>query len=133
MAWNVFKKKTDEKTAETPQQVDVVPVEKTHASRSVAKKPGTFSVSADTIFIRPLATEKALSLVRSDVYVFEVATRATKIAIKKAFANLYGVMPTGVRVVISRGKVVRFGRREGRRKDSKKAYISVPKGTTIDF
>ncbi|MEK7122479.1 MAG: 50S ribosomal protein L23, partial [Patescibacteria group bacterium] len=88
---------------------------------------------ADAIFVRPLVTEKSLGLARHDVYAFEVALRATKIEIKKAFANLYGIMPTGVRVARQQGKVVRFARREGRRRDSKKAFITVPKGTTIDI
>lgn len=136
MAWNVFKKKTDEQNRALPEKViaplatatipDVKPAPQ-------AKKPGVFPVSADALFFRPLATEKSLQLARHDVYVFEVAPRATKIEIGKAFANLYGVMPMAVRVAHKSGKVVRFARREGRRRDSKKAYITVPKGTTIDL
>lgn len=136
MAWNIFKKKTDEQNSAIPEKV-IAPLA-TATTPDVkpappAKKPGVFPVSADAIFLRPLVTEKSLLLARHDVYAFEVAPRATKIEIGKAFANLYGVMPVAVRVAHRSGKVVRFARREGRRRDRKKAYISVPKGTTIDL
>lgn len=135
MAWNIFKKKSNEQSASVASE-KAIPAPTTvaiAAPPAPKKKHGAFPVSADTIFLRPLSTEKSLVLARHDVYVFEVALRATKIEIKKAFANLYGVMPVAVRVAHRSGKVVRFARREGRRRDSKKAYITVPKGTTIDL
>lgn len=138
MDWNIFKKKTNEQKSAAPEKAIVAstsaPATTPDATPAKsAKKPSLFPVSADAVFLRPLSTEKSLVLARHDVYVFEVALRATKIEIKKAFANLYGVMPTAVRVAHRSGKVVRFGRREGRRRDWKKAYIAVLKGTTIDL
>ncbi|MBI4252930.1 50S ribosomal protein L23 [Candidatus Uhrbacteria bacterium] len=137
MAWNVFKKKgstPDASSASAAVPVDTQKEQRPAVQKVVpAKKVSRFSVSADAIFIHPLATEKALAAVRHDVYAFQVRTKATKIDIKKAFANLYGVMPTGVRTMRMDGKRVRFGRREGTRASWKKALITVPKGTTIDI
>lgn len=138
MAWNIFKKK-DKKAASAPsvptdapkpRQNDAKADEGETASR---RKGALFSVQADTIFIRPIATEKSLNKNRLGVYAFEVKKNATKIEIKKAFFNLYGVMPTGVRVMNRCGKAMLFGRRKGKRKDWKKALITVLKGTTIDI
>lgn len=137
MAWNVFKKKgSSDDAAVTPAaSADTHKEQSALAPRKVmpAKNTAKFSVSADAIFRHPLVTEKALAAARRDVYVFQVRTNATKIDIKKAFANLYGVMPTGVRIMRVAGKQVRFGGREGTRANWKKALITVPKGTTIDI
>ena len=140
MAWNVFKKKSDElETRKTPAvkntpthssvspSVPVKPVDDTVAPGRKKK----FSVPS-TLFVRPLVTEKSLLLAGKHVYVFEVAPRATKIDVKKGFYNLYGVMPTGVRLMNMAGKEVRFGQRQGRRKDWKKAFITTPKNVTIE-
>ena len=141
MAWNVFKKKSDElatrkkpvaKSAPTHSSVapsaPIKPVDDTVAHGRKKK----FSVPS-TLFVRPLVTEKSLLLAGKHVYVFEVAPRATKIDVKKGFYNLYGVMPTGVRLMNMAGKEVRFGQRQGRRKDWKKAFITVPKESTVDI
>lgn len=149
MAWNVFKKNdetqdalADKKAVKTTAKVktvksasasdsdgaQVTAVSTVEASAQPRKK---FAVS-DRVFVRPLITEKSLEAAQKNVYVFEVAFRATKLSVKKAFYNLYGVMPSSVRVSIHQGKIVRFGRVEGKRKDWKKASITVPKGTTVD-
>lgn len=138
MAWNVFKKKSDEgRAAVQPKGPSSVP-EQVKAKDAAPQKVKAavrshFSASPYSLLLRPLATEKSLDLARRGVYAFCVKNTATKIEIKKAFSNLYGVMPTGVRVMNYDGKVVRFGRRKGVRSNSKKALITVPKGTTVDI
>lgn len=137
MIWNIFKKKGSSDGA-APVPVVSADTQKEHTAlvpQKVAptQKVSRFSVCADAIFFRPMATEKALAAARHDVYTFQVRTNATKIDIKKAFANMYGVMPTGVRVMRMEGKRVRFGGRAGARANWKKAFITVPKGTTIDI
>lgn len=133
MLWNRFKKK-DKEVRDAQKEVPLPAQQARDAhARPRPRARATFPESAQNIFVRPLSTEKSLFLARHDVYAFEVRRTATKITIKKAFANLYGTMPTGVRVAHQQGKAVRSGRREGRRKDWKKAFITVPKGTTIDI
>lgn len=86
---------------------------------------------ANDVILRPVYTEKALIASGQRKYVFEVGSSASKIAIKKAFYNLFGKMPEAVNVVITQGKVVRYGRSTGRRKDVKKAVITLKKGESI--
>jgi large subunit ribosomal protein L23 len=81
---------------------------------------------------RPLVTEKT-TLIREDnrTLVFEVATGATKVDIKRAVEKLLGSKVEGVRTAISHGKMKRQGRFVGRRSDSKKAYVRLRDGEKI--
>ena len=76
-------------------------------------------------------SEKAAMHEATGTYTFKVHPRATKIAIKKAIQSIYHVSPVSVRVMHTQGKAVRFGRFLGKRKDWKKAIVTLPKGTTI--
>jgi large subunit ribosomal protein L23 len=58
---------------------------------------------------------------------------ATKPEIKAAVELMFEVKVDAVQVVNVRGKVKRFGARTGRRSDSKKAYVRLAAGQTIDF
>jgi large subunit ribosomal protein L23 len=81
---------------------------------------------------RPLVTEKT-TLVREDhrTLVFEVASGATKVDIKRAVEKLLGSKVEGVRTAISHGKMKRQGRFVGRRSDWKKAYVKLRDGEKI--
>lgn len=84
------------------------------------------------VLIRPIVTEKSTTWLGSDrTYAFEVGTAANKIQIKKAVESFYGVDVDEVRTVNVRGKVKRFGRRFGKRKNWKKAYVTVSEGHSI--
>jgi large subunit ribosomal protein L23 len=78
---------------------------------------------------RPLITEKT-SILREDgrTIVFQVASGANKIEIKRAIEQLLGAKVDGVRTAISHGKVKRQGRYAGRRPDWKKAYVTLRPG-----
>jgi len=81
---------------------------------------------------RPLVTEKT-TLIREDyrTLVFEVASGATKVDIKRAVEKLLGSKVEGVRTAISHGKMKRQGRFVGRRSDWKKAYVKLREGEKI--
>lgn len=83
------------------------------------------------VLIRPLITEKASSLSVDNKYFFEVAPDANKIEIAKAITEVYGVVPVNVNVIKMEGKRVRYGRTEGKKKDWKKAIVTLSKGETI--
>lgn len=85
------------------------------------------------IIVKPLFTEKSAMLEASGKYTFLVSTKATKVSVAQAVRDLYGIKPTSVRMVVSKGKLVRFGRSIGREKDEKKAIVSLPKGQTISL
>jgi len=87
----------------------------------------------DTL-VRPLVTEKTTSFLGNDrTYAFEVATDATKPRIKAAIESYYRVEVDAVRTAVVRGKVKRFGRRIGRRKNWKKAYVTLAEGHVLNL
>ncbi|SVB30571.1 uncharacterized protein METZ01_LOCUS183425 [marine metagenome] len=65
--------------------------------------------------------------------VFEVLADATKSEIKEAVEGLFDVSVQKVHVVNVRGKIKRFGRTPGKRKNWKKAYVRLAEGDDIDF
>ncbi len=81
---------------------------------------------------KPLITEKATMASESGAVVFEVAMSANKPAIKEAVETLFGVKVKAVNTTITKGKTKRFRGRPGRRRDVKKAYVTLEEGNTID-
>ena len=84
---------------------------------------------------RPVVTEKTtVARERGEVIVFEVATAATKIDVRRAVEHLFGKKVASVRTQISHGKCKRQGRFEGQRSDWKKAWVRLKAGETApDF
>jgi large subunit ribosomal protein L23 len=78
---------------------------------------------------RPLITEKT-TVMREDgrTLVFQVASDANKIDIKRAVEQLLGAKVESVRTTLSHGKMKRQGRYIGRRSDWKKAYVKLREG-----
>jgi large subunit ribosomal protein L23 len=78
---------------------------------------------------RPLITEKT-SLQREDgrTLVFQVASGANKVEIRRAVEQLLGAKVDAVRTSIAHGKEKRQGRFAGRRSDWKKAYVRLREG-----
>jgi len=58
---------------------------------------------------------------------------ADKNLIKKAVEKLFGVNVRKINIIVSKGKVKRFKGKIGRRKNEKKAIISLEKGQKIDI
>jgi len=86
----------------------------------------------DTL-VRPVVTEKSTTFLGSDrVYAFEVAPEADKLRIKRAIEAFYDVRVEAVRTMVVRGKIKRFGRHYGKRKNWKKAYVTLAEGDTIN-
>ncbi|TXH52142.1 MAG: 50S ribosomal protein L23 [Cellvibrionales bacterium] len=84
------------------------------------------------ILLGPVFSEKAQRLGdKLGVQVFKVAPNATKLEIKKAVEQLFGVEVQAVNTVSIRGKTKRFGKTVGRRSDIKKAYVTLKAGQDI--
>jgi len=66
-------------------------------------------------------------------YSFEVDRRASKTQIRHAIQDVFGVTVTAVRIMRVHGKPRRVRLVEGRRRDWKKAIVTVEKGQTITF
>jgi large subunit ribosomal protein L23 len=86
-----------------------------------------------SIIRAPRVSEKTARLQEvSNQYVFEVATDATKADIKQAIEKLFAVKVEAVNVVNVKGKNKAFKFRMGRRPDSRKAYVTLAEGQSID-
>lgn len=87
-----------------------------------------------TTIIAPHVSEKSTLLAdASRQFVFEVAPTATKRDVKSAVEHLFKVEVESVQVLTVRGKIKRFGRTPGKRKNWKKAYVRLKAGHDIDF
>jgi large subunit ribosomal protein L23 len=81
---------------------------------------------------RPLITEKTtMARENARTIVFEVASGANKIDIKRAVEKLLGSRVEAVRTGVSHGKFKRQGRFIGQRSDWKKAYVKLKDGEKI--
>ena len=86
------------------------------------------------IIIKPLNTEKTTILKETLNQVsFEVAPKANRIEIKKAVEKIFKVGVEDVRTVNVKGKVKQKGKIVGKRKDWKKAIVTLVPGSTIEF
>jgi len=81
---------------------------------------------------KPIITEKATMVSENGAVVFEVAIDAAKPQIKEAIEALFGVKVKAVNTTITKGKVKRFRGQLGKRKNVKKAYVTLEEGNTID-
>lgn len=86
------------------------------------------------IILAPQITEKATQLAdKNQQIAFKVRTDATKPEIKAAVELVFEVEVQSVTVANVKGKEKRVGRVMGRRKDWKKAYVSLKPGQEINF
>ena len=83
--------------------------------------------------VSPIITEKSTILSENNQVVFEVAINATKPEIKDAIEQLFSVTVTAVNTIKLKGKTKRFRGIAGRRKDVKKAIVTLKDGDSIDI
>jgi large subunit ribosomal protein L23 len=81
---------------------------------------------------KPIITEKATMASEANAVVFEVAMDSNKPMIKEAVEAVFGVKVKAVNTAITKGKAKRFRGALGKRKDVKKAYVTLEEGNTID-
>jgi len=86
------------------------------------------------IIKRPLITEKSSIQKEEDNQVtFEVDRRANRVEIRKAIEEIFKVQVTGVRTMQVQGKIKRRGAILGKRRNWKKAIVTLAPGERIDF
>ncbi|MBI5572796.1 MAG: 50S ribosomal protein L23 [Desulfomonile tiedjei] len=86
------------------------------------------------IIRRPIVTEKSSDLKEQHNQIcFEVAPSANKSEIKKAVEKLFKVTVLSVQTQNRLGKRKRLGRFQGRRKNWKKAIVTLKEGNRVDF
>jgi large subunit ribosomal protein L23 len=86
------------------------------------------------IILAPIVTEKATFVAEKNNQVaFRVVADATKPEIKAAVELLFKVQVDAVQVLNRKGKAKRFGRFVGRRRNERKAYVSLKEGQEINL
>jgi len=85
------------------------------------------------ILIKPVVSEKSYGLMDQGKYTFEVDPRSNKTEIKIAVEKIFGVKVTSVNTINRKGKTrkTRFGL--GKRKDVKRAIITLAGDEAIDI
>jgi large subunit ribosomal protein L23 len=92
-----------------------------------------------TVIRHPVLSEKSNNLQRkANTYVFSVDVAANKPDIKRAIETAYKVKVEDVRTIRVKGKAKGKARRAwnltlGRRKDWKKAYVTLAEGSRLDL
>ncbi len=93
-----------------------------------------------TLLLKPRQSEKTYALSQTrNVFVFDVPLSTNKIEVKKAIEIQFGVSVAEVKMMITKGKMarsIRIGAKtranvSGRRKNIKKAYVTLVKGDSI--
>jgi large subunit ribosomal protein L23 len=85
---------------------------------------------AEDIIIKPLMTEESYAGVAEGKYTFEVAINSTKVEIKNAVEELFGVKVLKVNTLRYDGKKKRVGVHQGLTKAWKKAIVTIDTNPT---
>ena len=88
---------------------------------------------AHDVIRAPIITEKSTLVSEHNQVVFKVARDASKPEIKAAVELMFKVEVDSVQISNVKGKEKRFGRYIGRRRNWKKAYVSLAAGQEINF
>ena len=93
----------------------------------------TLNKNPRDVLIRPVVSEKSYGLLDEGKYTFFVDQRANKTEIKIAVEQVFGVKVEAVNTISRKGKArrTRFG--IGRRKDTKRAIVTLREGTIDIF
>ncbi|MGD2000487.1 MAG: 50S ribosomal protein L23 [Desulfobacterales bacterium] len=86
------------------------------------------------IIIRPVVTEKTnIQKEVANQVTFEVDRKANRIEVRRAIERIFNVRVANVRTMQIRGKFKRRGRVLGKRRDWKKAIVTLRPGERIEF
>ena len=88
-----------------------------------------------SVLVRPVVSEKTYGLMDAGTYVFVVDRSATKIDVRHAVEQAFGVKVTKVNTLNRKGKATRNRRTNttGSRPDTKRAFVTLAPGDSIDL
>lgn len=90
--------------------------------------------TAHDIILAPVVSEKSYDLIENNnTYTFEVEPRANKEQIRDAVEKVFDVRVVRVNTMNRKGKVKRTGWKLGKRKDVKRAVVTLAAGDSIDL
>lgn len=85
------------------------------------------------VILAPVVSEKSYSLLDEGRYTFLVHPKSNKTEIKQAVESIFGVKVASVNTMNRAGKKKRFGLKEGQRKATKRAIVTLAEGESIDI
>ena len=85
------------------------------------------------ILLAPVVSEKSYGLLDENKYTFLVALDANKTQIKQAVEAVFGVKVISVNTINRQGKRKRTKYGVGKRKDTRRAIVSLAEGERIDI
>ena len=86
------------------------------------------------IIIEPVVSEKSYDLIENqNTYTFIVDPRSNKTEVKQAIQDIFDVDVVRVNTQNRKGKVKRTGYKLGKRKDIKRALVTLAEGQSIDL
>jgi len=86
------------------------------------------------VILEPVVSEKSYDLIQElNTYTFVVDKRSNKTEIKQAVAEIFDVRVLSVNTINRKGKRKRTGAKIGRRKDTKRALVTLAVGDSIDI
>jgi large subunit ribosomal protein L23 len=85
------------------------------------------------VILRPIVSEKSYNLIDEGKYTFEVDPRSNKTEIKQAVESIFKVKVSSVNTMnrVGKERKTRFGL--GKRKDTKRAIVTLKSGTIDIF
>lgn len=90
--------------------------------------------TAHDIIFAPVVSEKSYDLIdHNNSYTFEVDPRANKEEIRDAVETVFDVQVLRVNTMNRKGKTKRYGYKLGKRKDIKRAVVTLAEGDSIDL
>ena len=90
--------------------------------------------SLSKVILMPHVSEKSVMIADNvKQQTFKVASYATKNDVKEAIEKLFDVEVVNVNILTVTGKNKFFGRTKGKRKNYKKAYVTLKEGQDIDL
>ncbi|OIV39204.1 50S ribosomal protein L23 [Mangrovactinospora gilvigrisea] len=101
-------------------------------SAATAVTSKTFTDPRD-VLLKPVISEKSYALIDEGKYTFLVDTRANKTQVRQAVEAVFGVKVAGVNTINRQGKRKRTRTGYGKRKDTKRAIVTLAPGETIDI
>ena len=88
---------------------------------------------ARDVILSPVVSEKSYALLDEGRYTFIVHPSSNKTEIKEAVQSIFGVKVASVNTMNRKGKRKRFGMTYGKRKDTKRAIVTLAEGEQIDI
>jgi large subunit ribosomal protein L23 len=86
------------------------------------------------VILAPVVSEKSYGLIENNnTYTFMVDPRSNKSEIKMAVEQVFGVRVLRVNTMNRKGKMKRQGWKMGKRKDTKRAVVTLAPGNSIDL